>query len=181
MLKKIRKVVWAPLMLAILLAGAFSAGGVLRGSGPALIAAEAAQSAGTVAGLPSFRGLVERLKPTVVNIRVVQKVARSSFSERMPSPGHPFQDGPFGDLFRRFRDRGPGAKRPTPEFHRRGLGSGFIYSRDGLIVTNNHVVKGADEIRVTLHGGRSFEAKVLGRDPKTDLALLKITEKVDLP
>lgn len=181
MLKKIRKVVWVPLILAILLTGAFTAGGVLRGSGPALNAAEAAPPAGAIAGLPSFRELVERVKPTVVNIRVVQKVARSSFSEKMPSQGHPFQEGPFGDLFRRFRDRGPGARRPTPDFHRRGLGSGFIYSRDGLIVTNNHVVRGADEIRVTLHDGRTFEAKVLGRDPKTDLALLKITEKVDLP
>jgi serine protease Do len=61
------------------------------------------------------------------------------------------------------------------------VGSGFIYSRDGLIVTNNHVVDGADEIRVTLHDGRTLNAKVLGRDPKTDLALIKITEKVDLP
>ncbi|MFQ5693615.1 MAG: DegQ family serine endoprotease [Nitrospinota bacterium] len=137
--------------------------------------AEAAKAAKEEAGgLPSLRRLAERLKPTVVNIRVVQKVRQSSLSGAWP-----FREEPFPDWFRRFFGDRPGRRFPR-EFRRQGLGSGFIYSRDGLLITNNHVVKGAEEIRVTLHDGRTFSAKVLGQDGKTDLALLKIKEKVDL-
>ncbi len=177
MFKKISKFVVLPLMMAAFLSAGFVAGSSDSASRPGLSAAEADKGTEQgVAGLPSFRRLVERLKPTVVNIRVVQKVAQSSFSGEMP-----FGEGPSSDFFRRFGEGRPGWRFPHREFRRQGIGSGFVYSRDGLIVTNNHVVRGAEEIRVTLHDGRTLDAQVLGRDPKTDLAVLKVKQKVDLP
>ncbi|MBI2881321.1 MAG: DegQ family serine endoprotease [Candidatus Tectomicrobia bacterium] len=188
MSSKRSKTIWFSLLFAVLLAATFAAGLATafvtgkdfpgRRSAWSVAQAQAAapdvrQEAG---GLPSFRPLVERLTPTVVNIRVVRKVERSSLSEESP-----FGEDPFPDFFRRFREGRPGRRVPPPEYRRQGVGSGFIYSRDGLIVTNQHVVEGAEDIRVTLSDGRTFSAKVLGRDAKTDLALLRITQKVDLP
>ncbi len=183
MLKKVGKRVVFPLMLALVVSAAFAAGSYSKGSGTALGAADPAMTDRLeLAGIPSLRKLVERLKPSVVNIRVVQKVTRSSFTPEMPVPEmRPFEDGPTAELFRRFQREWPEGRIPFPRFYRQGVGSGFIFSRDGLIVTNHHVVKGAEDIRITLHDGRAYTAKVLGSDPKTDLALLKIEEKVKLP
>jgi len=91
-------------------------------------------------------------------------------------PGSPFRhffgpEEPFGDFFKRFFDEDI----PDRELKQQSLGSGFIIDKDGYIITNNHVVEGADEIKVKLADGREFKAKVIGRDPKTDLALIKIT------
>ncbi len=121
-----------------------------------------------VIGFPqSFADLAEKAKPAVVNI---------STEKTVKIPGSPFRhffgpEEPFGDFFRRFFDEDI----PDRELKQQSLGSGFIIDKDGYIITNNHVVEGADEIKVKLADGREFKAKVIGRDPKTDLALIKIT------
>jgi serine protease Do len=124
--------------------------------------------------LPSFASLAAQASPTVVYIKVVsvEKTAQ-------PGPGFAFPS-PFGEdmPFPGFR---PPFPLPPGGFNRRGSGSGFIIREDGVILTNNHVVENAKEITVTLNDKREFGAKVLGRDPKTDLAVLKIEPKGDLP
>jgi serine protease Do len=120
-------------------------------------------------GFPqSFADLVDMVKPAVVNI---------STETTVRVPGSPFQQffgpdegGPFGDFFHRFF-----GEVPDQELKQQSLGSGFIIDKDGYIITNNHVVQGADEIKVKLADGREFKAKVVGRDAKTDLALIKIS------
>ncbi|MCF6158263.1 MAG: DegQ family serine endoprotease [wastewater metagenome] len=122
-----------------------------------------------VIGFPqSFADLAEEVKPAVVNISAITTVT---------VPGHPFRQffgrdegGPLEDFFRRFF-----GDLPDRELRQRSLGSGFIVDKDGFIITNNHVVGRADEISVVLADGREYKAKVIGRDPKTDLALIKIT------
>jgi serine protease Do len=122
--------------------------------------------------LPSFADLVERLKPSVVNISTTSVVRiRGFFPFESPFGEH----DPFEEFFRRFF-----GEVPQREYRQRGLGSGFIISKDGYIVTNNHVVERAKEIQVILEDGQSYDAKVVGKDPKTDLALLKINPKKDL-
>ncbi|RMF84382.1 MAG: DegQ family serine endoprotease [Nitrospinota bacterium] len=128
---------------------------------------------------PSFSVLVEKLQPAVVNISTTQVVKErgrffhfpSPFGERRPSPQDPFEE-----FFRRFF-----GDIPEREFKRQSLGSGFIISPDGYIVTNNHVVENASEIKVILSNEEEYDAEVVGRDPKTDLALIKINAKNSLP
>lgn len=131
----------------------------------------------TVVGFPqSFADLVQKVKPAVVNI---------STTTTVKIPGSPFRHffgpdeggGPFGDFFQRFF-----GEIPDQELKQQSLGSGFIIDKDGYIITNNHVVNGADEIKVKLADGREYKAKVIGRDQKTDLALIKISSLFkDLP
>src|SRR5512138_671050 len=103
----------------------------------------------------------------MVNIQVVKKVASAGF-------GTPFGEmHPFGDFFGPF----PGNPRGRRQ---QGVGSGFLMNREGYILTNNHVVEGADQIMVKLAGGKELDAKIVGRDPKTDLALVKIEPAPDL-
>jgi len=119
----------------------------------------------------SFAQLAEKLGPTVVNVKVtkVDKVTLSA--PRIP-------EGPFGDFFERFFKNMP----QFPENHRSlGAGSGVIISGDGYILTNNHVVDGAKEVTVTLADKQEYKAKVVGLDPKTDLAVLKIDAEKPLP
>ncbi len=118
---------------------------------------------------PGFADLVERVKPAVVNISTTEKMDKTR--QRMPSfpPGSPFEQF-FRDFFDQ-QQRGP----------RSALGSGFIIDPDGYIVTNNHVVEDAEKVVVTLSDGSSHPATVKGRDPKTDVALLKIEAKKPLP
>jgi len=123
----------------------------------------------------SFSELAEQVRPGVVNIQVVKKVKNVAFGSRN-RPGNPFgDDNPFGDFFGPFSEGNP---QVAPE--QRGVGSGFIMSRDGYILTNNHVVEDADQIKVKLANGKEYDAKVMGRDPKTDLALVKIDGASDL-
>lgn len=128
----------------------------------------------------SFADLAERLLPSVVNISTSQMVADRQGPDFQFPPGSPFED-----LFRDFMDRnGQGGDQGGQAPHKRratALGSGFIISADGYIVTNNHVIDGADEITVRLHDGDTLEAELIGRDPKTDVALLKVEPKEDLP
>ncbi|HML77580.1 DegQ family serine endoprotease [Geobacter sulfurreducens] len=121
---------------------------------------------------PDFVALAEKLKPTVVNISTSKSPAQAARPRRQPSP---FND-PFHDFFDRFFDEAP--RRQQRE---RSLGSGFIISDQGFIITNNHVVAGADEIKVRLSDGREFKAELKGADEKLDLALIKIESKDQLP
>ncbi|MBI4644400.1 MAG: DegQ family serine endoprotease [Deltaproteobacteria bacterium] len=121
----------------------------------------------------SFSELAEKLSPTVVNIKVV-KVEKLAFNR----PEMEIPDGPFGDLFKRFFQEMPQA----PESRRtQGAGSGVIISKDGYILTNNHVVEGAKEVTVTFANQQEYKARVVGRDPKTDLAVLKVESKESFP
>ena len=125
--------------------------------------------------LPDFTDLVEQVGPSVVNIRTLQKV--SSRQQQM-GPG----DEEMMEFFRRFGlpvpnmpRQAPRSNRPTPDEEvPRGVGSGFVYSQDGLIMTNAHVIDGADEVLVTLTDKREFKAKIIGADKRSDVALVKI-------
>ena len=121
----------------------------------------------------SFADLAEKLSPAVVDITTTTRVAEV---DRGPRPVLP-EGSPFEEFFRDFMDRNgpPGAPqgRRAPE-RSTALGSGFVISADGYIVTNNHVIDGADEIKVEFQDGKSFDAKVIGTDQRTDVALLKV-------
>jgi serine protease Do len=124
-------------------------------------------------GFPqSFADLAERAKPAVVNI---------STSSKVKMQGNPFrffqgedEEGQLREFFKRFF-----GEIPDRERKQQSLGSGFIIGSDGQIITNNHMIEGAEEIKVKLSDGREFKAKVIGRDPKTDLALIKIASPVE--
>ena len=130
--------------------------------------------------LPDFTELVDKHGAAVVNISTTQ-VLKSAGRNAMPFPFD--EDDPISDLFRRFIPRTPGmpGQPGIPrEFESRSLGSGFIVSNDGYILTNAHVVDAADEILVRLTDKREFKAKVIGADKRTDVALIKI-EATGLP
>ncbi len=122
-----------------------------------------------------FADLAERLLPSVVNISTTQTVQnRGSLPEGMPQfpPGSPFEDF-FKEFFER-QQRGEGNRPPRQVS---SLGSGFIVDVRGYVVTNNHVIAEADQVRVILHDNTELEAKVVGRDPEIDIAVLKVEPK----
>jgi serine protease Do len=123
---------------------------------------------------PDFVSLAERLKPAVVNISTAKTV--TSRSPSFPGPRTPGGGSPFDEFFGRFFNEMPKSQRKA-----NSLGSGFIISEDGYILTNDHVVDGADKITVKLSDGREFSGEVRGLDPKLDLALIKIEAGEDLP
>jgi len=124
----------------------------------------------------SFADLVEQLSPAVVNITTTAVVPeREQFNPMVP------RGSPFEDFFRDFMEKQPGDQQPKRQRRGTALGSGFIISSDGLLVTNNHVIENADEIKIEMLNGEILEAKVLGTDPKTDVALLKVESKIKLP
>ena len=124
----------------------------------------------------SFADLVEKLSPAVVNITTTAVVPdREQFNPMVP------RGSPFEDFFRDFMEKQPGDQQPKRQRRGTALGSGFIISSDGLLVTNNHVIENADEIKIEMLNGDTLEAKVLGTDPKTDIALLKVESKSELP
>ena len=130
----------------------------------------------------SFADLVEKLLPAVVNISTTQKIQQTAESEGQEAPQAPqfqFPEGsPFREFFDQFNRRRGGS--PHPQHNATSLGSGFIIDAEGYVVTNNHVIEGADEITVILHDGKRYGAKIIGRDKKTDMALLKIEAKEKL-
>ena len=167
----------APLVLALLAAGVVGGAGVeaLHNSrataapapeavAMALAAPSTAAPVGTIAP-PDFSAITARYGPAVVNISV-SGTRRGSVDE---SAGDAFQGGDLSEFFRRFQGQGRATPRNVPV---RGQGSGFIVSADGTILTNAHVVKDASEVTVKLTARREFRAKVLGADPKTDVAVL---------
>ncbi|CDG82266.1 DegQ family serine endoprotease [Janthinobacterium agaricidamnosum] len=161
---------------------------------PAMAGLAPAAQAAAVAGLPDFTDLVDKVGPAVVNIRTTERL-------KLSQPGQGGSDeAEMQEFLRRFfggalppqlspgqpspRQQAPRRGRPAPvpqeQEVQRGVGSGFIISADGYVLTNAHVVDGADEVYVTLTDKREFKAKVLGADARTDVALLKI-EGASLP
>ncbi|HEX9584303.1 MAG TPA: DegQ family serine endoprotease [Gammaproteobacteria bacterium] len=128
--------------------------------------------------LPDFTELVKEFSPAVVNISTSQKRRQSGQRPQLPKgfeiPDLP-EDSPFNEFFRRFFGEGE-----IEEFKTQSLGSGFIISDDGYVISNNHVIKDADEIIVRLSDRREFIAELIGSDDRSDIALLKIDAK-DLP
>lgn len=138
-------------------------------TGPAQAAARA---------LPDFTRLVEANGPAVVNISTTQKQTlpgQGQLPKGFEIPELP-KDSPFNEFFRRFFGEGE----PPQEFDAQSLGSGFIISSDGYIISNNHVVRNADEIIVRLSDRREYQAEVVGADERSDISLLKI-DADDLP
>jgi serine protease Do len=143
-------------------------------------AAGAPVAAPLVTGLPDFTDLIDKVGPAVVNIRTTEKIKLGQ-----AGPG----DEEMQEFLRRFfgqqmprgqTPRGRRNQQPQEEEVQRGVGSGFIISNDGYVLTNAHVVEGADEVLVTLTDRREFKAKVLGADKRSDVALLKV-EATNLP
>ena len=124
----------------------------------------------------SFADLAERLSPAVVNITTTQTIAQPN---RPAMPQVP-EGSPFEDFFKDFLDQEQNGRNKKPR-RASALGSGFIVSADGYIVTNNHVIDKADEIVIELFSGVELDAKVIGRDTKTDIALLKVEADEPLP
>lgn len=121
----------------------------------------------------SLAPLAEQISPSVVNITT------STVVEGRTGPQGIVPDGsPFEDFFREFQDRNDEGTRPRRSS---ALGSGFVISEDGFIVTNNHVIEGADEILIEFFNGEELEAELIGTDPNTDIALLKVTADKPLP
>jgi len=129
----------------------------------------------TAQGAPeSFADLAERSSPAVVNITTSTTIAAATGGPNVP------EGSPFEDLFRDFQDRN--GDRPNRRPRRsQALGSGFVISEDGFIVTNNHVITGSDEILIEFFSGETLPAVVVGTDPNTDLALLKVESDKPLP
>ncbi|MFQ5851473.1 MAG: DegQ family serine endoprotease [Candidatus Binatia bacterium] len=123
-------------------------------------------------GLPDFVSLAKQLSPAVVNVSTTQV---SEGGQVFPSPFG--EQDPFSEFWRRFF----GGPMPRGPFRQKSLGSGFIVDRDGFILTNNHVIENAEKIVVRLSDEREFEAEVVGRDPKTDIAVIKIDAEGNLP
>ncbi len=125
--------------------------------------------------LPDFSELIERASPAVVKITAVTKARQMAAGPRNQIPyGHSPQDLPPGipEIFRELLEQ-----RQMPPQDRGSLGSGFIISADGYVVTNNHVIHDADEIKVIMNDQREFNAKLIGTDERSDIALLKIEAK----
>ena len=145
------------------------------------VLAPAQSAVAQVRTLPDFTDLVDQVGPSVVNIRTLEKVAPRGAAGASP-------DDEMLEFFRRFGLPMPNMPRQAPRPNRqgqeeeqpKGVGSGFIFSSDGLIMTNAHVVDGADEVLVTLTDKREFKAKILGSDKRSDVALVKI-EATGLP
>jgi serine protease Do len=171
--------------VAALVAGGAVESGLIA---PNAAHAELRSMAQPIQNVPSFADVIDQVKPAVVAVKVkVQNVAsRDNDDDDTPGfsmpdlpPGHPMER-----FFRQFRDgqRGQdrGQRSERPRQFGQALGSGFFISADGYVVTNNHVVDNASEVQVTMDDGRTLDAKVIGTDPKTDLALIKV-EGNDFP
>jgi serine protease Do len=165
------KIVLSALLLAGVVAGFGYGMTATARTGEAQAAAAPVVSVGSPMVPGNFSDLAEKVRLGVVNIQVTKKVKNAGFQR---FGGNPFGDrNPFGDFFGPFEGNQPDRKQ-------QGVGSGFVMSKEGYILTNNHVVEDADQIKVKLAGGKEFNGKIVGRDPKTDLALIKIVVDSDL-
>ena len=141
-------------------------------AGGRMAAVANAQAPAVSQGLPDFATLAKRVGPSVVNVSTTQ-VRKAAADVPSPFDG----DDPMSQFWQRFF----GGRIPRGSQRQMGLGSGFIIDRNGTILTNNHVVDGAQKISVTLSDGKSYDAKVIGKDQKTDIAVIKIDAGQDLP
>ncbi|WP_439140657.1 Do family serine endopeptidase [Planktotalea sp.] len=123
----------------------------------------------------SFADLAEKISPAVVNITTSTTVARNTAPRGVVPEGSPFED-----FFREFQDRNRGGNGGDRPRRSSALGSGFVISEDGFVVTNNHVIEGADEILIEFFEGMELPATVIGTDPNTDIALLKVEAETPL-
>lgn len=137
------------------------------------IVALVAQAVVAQARPDSFADLADQVSPSVVNITTSTTVASRAGPRGVVPEGSPFED-----FFREFQDRQGEGERPRRSS---ALGSGFVISEDGYVVTNNHVIDGADEITVEFFSGEMLPATVVGKDPNTDIALLKVESEEPLP
>jgi len=137
----------------------------------------AAHAGAQARDLPDFTRLVEEQGPAVVNISTTQSARRQAVVPQIP--GLDSEEGQ--EFFRRFIPRQQPGPQQGPRQESRSLGSGFIISKDGFILTNDHVVEGADEITVKLTDKREYKAKLVGSDKRTDIALIKIEPTAPLP
>ena len=161
---------------SFLMAGAFA-----LASGAALLPVAPAHAQARV--LPDFTDLVDQVGPSVVNIRTVEKVTQRSGNAEMDEEMQEFFRRFFGQPMPNIPRQGPRPNRPQQpqeEERPRGVGSGFILTADGFVMTNAHVVDGASEVLVTLVDKREFKAKLIGADKRTDVAVVKI-EATGLP
>ncbi len=179
---------WMMSAAGLALVGALGAGIALGPSTPLQANTPAPVAAAAQTGLPtSFADIAEQVSDAVVNIQVSRSAGRGPVAERPADPRLDEFLERFGERFglpdrREFENR-PGPNRGGPNRGGRvaGVGSGFVIDPTGFIVTNDHVVGEADDIRVTMKNGDQFDATLIGRDPKTDLALLKVETSGDLP
>jgi serine protease Do len=147
----------------------------------ALFAPAYAQNAQRPVG---FADIVEKVKPAVISVRV--KVDAGS-DAMMLGEDNPLRGSPFEEFFKRFAQPGPNGRSELPNAPRQrrqyamGQGSGFFITADGYAVTNNHVVDKAESVEVTTDDGKSYTAKVIGTDPRTDIALIKVSGRDDFP
>ncbi|MDE2166361.1 MAG: DegQ family serine endoprotease [Alphaproteobacteria bacterium] len=177
--------IFAGRMGKLMLAGAVS----LAVIGMPFVPARAAEPA--IIQIPSFAPIVKRVLPAVVNISVTEKSDFASNDngddgdQGLGPNANPFQGfppSPFDQFLRRFfQQQQRQFQEPNPGVQRIALGSGFIIDPSGYVVTNNHVVQDATKVTVILQDGSRHPAKIIGRDPKTDLALLKIESSTPLP
>jgi serine protease Do len=152
-------------LLGSVLSGALVLGGIA-----AVPSQVHAQQSASTAVPTDFTAIVREKSPAVVAVTTKQRIEQQQQSQAFPD------DTPFGELFRRYY----GNRTPPPEMERQALGSGFIISQDGYIVTNNHVVDGADEIHVVFNDKTNVPAKLVGRDPSTDIAVLKVAPRPNM-
>jgi serine protease Do len=167
-MKSKRETVIATLLAIALVGGGYAIGREAQRSVVMADAHDTPAVSRQPASLPSFADLAARVAPAVVNIKVTS-VEKTDFRDQL-----------FGEEFPFPGFRMPFPQQPRP-FRRQGTGSGFIIRKDGVILTNNHVIDNAQEITVTLTDKQQYKAKVLGRDPKTDVAVIKIEPKASLP
>ncbi|MDY7017263.1 MAG: DegQ family serine endoprotease [Nitrospirota bacterium] len=171
--KKMTYLLWGS---GLLIVGAFV--GLVLSSGlkieltlhPSKVDAESQPSVPVIAPT-SFAGVVKQVYPAVVNINTTTTVKAPSY----PMPFSGPSGSPFDDFFERFFGQMP------KEFKQRSLGSGVVISGDGFILTNSHVVEKADQVRVSILGGQTFDAEVVGKDKSTDVALIRIKADKPLP
>jgi len=149
-----------------------------------LFAPAYAQSAQRPVG---FADIVEKVKPAVMSVRVKMEAPSDSMTFNFNGDDNPLRGSPFEDFFRRFAQPGPGGRpdqNGAPRQRRQyatGQGSGFFITADGYAVTNNHVVDKAESVEVTTDDGKNYTAKVIGTDPRTDIALIKVSGRSDFP